>query len=129
MEEIERKSHHAFDVGLVLVVWLVLSVSLFVVRFQGEVLRVKQEFNALASDLYSEIGDRTALYETSIEGFANLLSTMPELDLHRVRYYVRQQMARYPERGMFFQLEKEELVSAKFFQKGSQILDRQLIGR
>ncbi|GJL78979.1 MAG: hypothetical protein NPINA01_19680 [Nitrospinaceae bacterium] len=39
------------------------------------------------------------------------------------------QIARYPERGMFFQLEKEALVSAKIFTKNSQILDRQLIDR
>ncbi len=39
------------------------------------------------------------------------------------------QIARYPERGIFFQLEKEELVSAKIFTKNSKILDRQLIGR
>jgi len=39
------------------------------------------------------------------------------------------QIARYPERGMFFQLDKEVLVSAKIFTKDSQILDRKLIGR
>ena len=39
------------------------------------------------------------------------------------------QIARYPERGMFFQLEKEKLVSAKIFTKNSKILGRQLIDR
>ena len=39
------------------------------------------------------------------------------------------QVARYPERGMFFQLEKEVLVSAKIFVKNSQILDLQLINQ
>jgi hypothetical protein len=39
------------------------------------------------------------------------------------------QIARYPERGMFFQLEKEVLVSARIFTKNSKILDRQLIDR
>lgn len=39
------------------------------------------------------------------------------------------QIARYPERGMFFQLEKEALVSARIFIKNSKILDRQLIDR
>ena len=39
------------------------------------------------------------------------------------------QIARYPDQGMFFQLEKEVLVSAKIFSKNSQILDRQLFER
>ncbi len=39
------------------------------------------------------------------------------------------QIARYPEQGMFFQLEKETLVSAKVFRKNSKILDLQLINR
>jgi hypothetical protein len=39
------------------------------------------------------------------------------------------QIARYPEQGMFFQLEKESLVSAKVFRKNSQILDLKLINR
>lgn len=39
------------------------------------------------------------------------------------------QIARYPEQGMFFQLEKESLVSAKVFRKNSKILDLQLINR
>lgn len=39
------------------------------------------------------------------------------------------QIARYPEQGMFFQLERESLVSAKVFMKGSKILDLQLINR
>jgi hypothetical protein len=39
------------------------------------------------------------------------------------------QIARYPERGMFFQLEKEVLVSARIFIKNSKILDRKLIER
>lgn len=39
------------------------------------------------------------------------------------------QIARYPDRGIFFQLEKEVLVSAKIFTRGSQMLDRQLIDR
>lgn len=39
------------------------------------------------------------------------------------------QIARYPERGIFFQLEKEVLVSARIFIKNSKILDRQLIDR
>ena len=37
------------------------------------------------------------------------------------------QIARYPERGMFFQLEKDVLVSAKIFTKNCQMLDLQLI--
>lgn len=39
------------------------------------------------------------------------------------------QIARYPEQGMFFQLEKESLVSAKVFRKDSKILDLKLINR
>lgn len=39
------------------------------------------------------------------------------------------QIARYPDRGMFFQLEREVLVSVKIFAKGSEILDRRLIDR
>ena len=39
------------------------------------------------------------------------------------------QIARYPNQGMFFQLEKEALVSAKIFKKNSKILDLQLINR
>lgn len=39
------------------------------------------------------------------------------------------QIARYPEQGMFFQLEKESLISAKVFRKGSKILDLKLINR
>ncbi len=39
------------------------------------------------------------------------------------------QIARYPEQGMFFQLQKESLVSAKVFRKNSKILDLQLINR
>lgn len=39
------------------------------------------------------------------------------------------QIARYPDQGMFFQLEKESLVSAKVFKKNSKILDLQLINR
>ena len=39
------------------------------------------------------------------------------------------QIARYPGQGLFFQLEKESLVSAKVFRKDSKILDLQLINR
>lgn len=39
------------------------------------------------------------------------------------------QIARYPDQGMFFQLEKESLVSAKVFKMNSKILDLQLINR
>jgi hypothetical protein len=39
------------------------------------------------------------------------------------------QIARYPDQGMFFQLEKESLVSAKVFKKNSKILDLKLINR
>ncbi len=39
------------------------------------------------------------------------------------------QIARYPDQGMFFQLEKESLVSAKVFMKNSKILDLQLINQ
>jgi len=39
------------------------------------------------------------------------------------------QIARYPDQGMFFQLEKEALISAKVFKKNSRILDLQLINR
>ncbi len=39
------------------------------------------------------------------------------------------QIARYPDQGIFFQLEKESLVSAKIFKKNSKILDLRLINR
>jgi hypothetical protein len=39
------------------------------------------------------------------------------------------QIARYPGQGMFFQLDKESLVSAKLFKKNSKILDLKLINR
>jgi len=39
------------------------------------------------------------------------------------------QMARYPDHGMFFQLEKDVLISARVFAKDSKILDLQLIKR
>ena len=39
------------------------------------------------------------------------------------------QMARYPDQGMYFQLEKDKLISARVFQKNSKIMDLQLINR
>lgn len=42
---------------------------------------------------------------------------------------LRAQMARYPEQGMYFQLEKDKLISARVFQKNSKIMDLQLINR
>ncbi|MFQ5450980.1 MAG: hypothetical protein ACE5E9_10145 [Nitrospinaceae bacterium] len=39
------------------------------------------------------------------------------------------QVARYPDQGMFFILEKEALVSARLFRKNSKILDLQLINK
>lgn len=39
------------------------------------------------------------------------------------------QVAHYPEQGIFFQLEKEALISARIFTRNSRILDRRLFGR
>ncbi len=39
------------------------------------------------------------------------------------------QVARYPQQGLYFMMEREVLVSAKVFSKNSKILDHQLINR
>lgn len=97
MFSVAKKWHSALYTGAILGIWLVIFVLSLLSLFQGELSRIKQEFDALASNLHSELRDRTALYETSLEGFADFLSTMPELDLDRSRYYVRQWLAHYPE--------------------------------
>jgi hypothetical protein len=64
---------------------------------QSELSRIHSEVDALANQLYLEVTGNLALQETSLEGFANFLSVMPEIDLDRVRHYVRHWREHYPE--------------------------------
>ena len=78
-------------------IWLIVLLLSVLLLLQGEISRIKSDFQALTGRLQLAVKDRIALQEISLEGFANFLSAMPELDLDRARYYVKRWRERYPE--------------------------------
>lgn len=77
--------------------WLLLSTVFLALIIRAELSRMDSEFSVLAANLQSHVSNKAQIFETSLEGFANYLAVMPELDLDRARNFVRLWRDRYPD--------------------------------
>lgn len=83
--------------ALLIAVWLLLVSVFLALIIRTELSRLENEFSVLAANLQSHISNKARIFETSLEGFANYLAVMPDLDLVRARHFVRLWRERYPD--------------------------------
>jgi signal transduction histidine kinase len=87
---------YMYRIGLV-VAWMFMMPLFLSLVIHSELSRIENEFSVLAANLQSHINNKARIFETSLEGFANYLAVMPDLDLERARHFVRLWRERYPD--------------------------------
>jgi diguanylate cyclase (GGDEF)-like protein len=102
-------SPFALYIGLALLWAVLLFSALAAVAYNGWG-RARRQFEDKASRVDQFVTERTRLYEASLEGFANFVGAMPQIDFARARQYVRELCARYPD---IYMLELAERVKPK----------------
>ena len=90
------RPYHLYRIAIIGVWLIVLALSLLLL-LQGEVSRVRDDFRSSTGKLLHAVSDRVVMQEISLEGFANFIASMPQLDLDRARVFARRWRERFPE--------------------------------